>query len=723
MSSLPANLREKQLEHSVWASFWLALTRFQRDKVTPWLALRNTLGVAIPLLAGVALGQVPAGLALATGALNVSYSDSHDPYSQRARKMLAASALVGLAVFYGALIGAHHTLSVLAAGTFAFAAGLLVALSASAADLGVITLVTFLVYSTVPQPPERAIYAGLLALAGGLFQTFLALALWPLRRYAPERRALGAFYLELSRAAASPVQVRLAPPASAQSTKAQQALASLQSDHSTSAERCLMLLSQAERMRIAQLTLGRLRVRIERERPNGSEGAIVDRFFAAASRALLALGNSLNTGEPAHIGPDCLRAIDTLADEVGTLKPPADSALITALLADARRQMDALAGQIRSAVELTVSATPDGLDAFERRESVRRWSLRLAGTFATLRANLNLDSAAFRHAVRLGACVALGDAFARGANLQRSYWVPMTVAIVLKPDFTATFSRGVLRLAGTFAGLILSTLLFHVLPPSLFAQVALIAVFMFVLRWLGSANYGIFVTAITALVVVLIAITGVAPKDVVAARAIGTVAGGVIALVAYGLWPTWERTQVPEAMARMLDGYRDYFRVIQQAYLDPDRSFADTLDRTRLASRLTRSNLEASIDRLSAEPGTPTESIGLLTGILASSHRMVHAMMALEAGLETSRAVPARQEFRPFANSVELTLYLLAAILRGSPVKLDELPDVREAHRALTHSLVSWTDRHQLVNVETDRITNSLNTLSRELTVWIAARK
>jgi uncharacterized membrane protein YccC len=39
----------------------------------------------------------------------------------------------------------------------------------------------------------------------------------------------------------------------------------------------------------------------------------------------------------------------------------------------------------------------------------------------------------------------------------------MTVAIVLKPDFASTFSRGALRLGGTFGGLVFATALFHLL--------------------------------------------------------------------------------------------------------------------------------------------------------------------------------------------------------------------------------------------------------------------
>ena len=106
--------------------------------------------------------------------------------------------------------------------------------------------------------------------------------------------------------------------------------------------------------------------------------------------------------------------------------------------------------------------------------------------------------------------------------------------------------------------------------------------------------------------------TGVAPKDVMAARALNTAAGGAIALLAYWLWPTWERTQTPEALAQMLDAYREYFHAVRESYTTPDKSFARELDRARLAARRARTNLEASVNRLSAEPGASPESVNLL---------------------------------------------------------------------------------------------------------------
>ncbi len=702
-------------------SVWQRVFQFQKEKIAPWIALRNTLGFALPLAAGIALGSVPAALIASIGALNVSYSDSHDPYLQRARRMLAASVLVGLAVFAGAVCGNHHLLAVPVAGAWALAAGMLVALSTTAADLGIMSLVTLVVFAARPLPPESAALSGLLALGGGLLQTALALAFWPIRRYVPERRALSSLYAELARAAVAPVEVREAPPASAQSVQAQAALASLggdHSDHSIDGERYRMLLSQAERTRLGVFALGRLRVRTAREAPGSAESALLDRYLEVASRVLHSIGEALLAAQPAESARAELEELQSLAEELRARSPEEASAM-AGMLKDARLQMDAVTGQLRSALDLAASATAAGLAAFARQEVRRPWHLRLGGTLATLRANLSLRSAACRHAIRLAACVALGDAVGRGFDLHRSYWLPMTVAIVLKPDFASTFSRGVLRLAGTFAGLIFATALFHLLPAAPAAQVAAIAALMFVLRCWGPANYGIFVTAVTGMIVLLIAMAGVSPKEVIAARGLNTAIGGAIALTAYWLWPTWERTRVQDAMAQMLDAYREYFRAIRESYIQPDASFEDALDRARLAARRARSNLEASFDRLRAEPGTAPQTMAALSGMLASSHRLIHAIMALEAGLHGSHPAPARGAFRRFANDVELTLHSLAGTLRGSPLERGDLPDLREDHHALAHSGDPATERYALVNVETDRVTNSLNTLSEEVLGWL----
>jgi len=183
---------------------------------------------------------------------------------------------------------------------------------------------------------------------------------------------------------------------------------------------------------------------------------------------------------------------------------------------------------------------------------------------------------------------------------------------------------------------------------------------------------------------------------------------------------TWERTQVFERIAEMLDAYLEYFHSLAESYVLKETGNTSELDRVRLNARMARTNLEASIDRLGAEPGTTAEQITRLNALMASSHRFVHALMALDAGWRHTAAAPARMAFHKFAADAEKTLTLLAAALRGTRVQLKEFPDLREDHHVLIGSGDQKVERYALVNVEADRIVNSLNTLREQVIEWRA---
>ncbi|HKV64046.1 MAG TPA: FUSC family protein [Candidatus Acidoferrum sp.] len=696
-------------------AFWSTLTRFDSSKLAPHMALRNSLGVLLPLVAGFALNMPRGGLVVASGALNVAYSDRSDAYAQRAKRMLASSVLCALGVLLGALSGSHNVAAVIIATLWAFAAGMFVAAGTTAADLGVISLVTLMIYAAQPLTSQQALISSGLALGGGLLQTALSVALWPVQRYEPERRALATLFLELAGAAEQPLSATSPPPATIQSTQAQEALSGLDSETGVEALRYRALLSQAERIRLTLLILSRLHLRMQRERAKYAGVQILADYLKRVGQALEAIGGSLGSGAPPAANKEIRSSSETYTLLLRQETENLPLSFLAAVAKDARFQMDALNGQLRAALDLAANAAPAGQIEFARQQAQQPWWLRFSGVLATLRANLNLQSSAFRHAIRLAAMVALGNSLERAFYWRRSYWLPMTIVLVLKPEFTTTFTRGVLRIAGTIVGLFLATALFHLVPGTITLQIILIFLFTLLLRWFGPANYGIFAVAISALVVFLIALTGVSPKEVIWARGMNTAAGGAMALLAYWIWPTWERTQVSERVAEMLDAYRAYFHRLWETYARNEAAGATELDRVRLEARLARTNLEASIERLRTEPGTTAEQVNELNALLASSHRLVHSLMALDAGWLHTAAVAPRPTFHAFAEHVVKTLDLLTAALRGKRVKLNEFPDLREDHHVLVQSGDQTVERYALVNVEADRIVNSLNTLREQV--------
>lgn len=707
---------EHEPEHvRPWTAFRRALIRFDAGKIAPEIAIRNTVGFLAALILATAFGSPNAGVVAGIGALNVSYSDSRDPYVIRGRRMLLSSVLCMLSVTLGSLFGHSNISAVSMATLWAFGAGMLVALGTTAGNLGVTTLVTLVVFSARPMPPLEAIETGMLALGGGLLQTLLAIALWPIRPYEPERRIVASLYTALAGMARSPGLPSNAPPLSAQISDARDALTPLGFDHSIESERLVYLLNQAERIRLSLLTLGRLSRRTARIDDGREAARALVQVLQAAALTLESVSRSALEGKPAT-------AIDEFSEAARTFQKTdwgegraSASKFFAALIRDARHQVDALGGQLRAASG--VISPPAALD--ETREP---WQLRFTGRLAKLHANLSLHSTVFRHALRLAVCLGIGDALGRSLSIQRTYWLPMTIAIVLRPDFTTTVSRGVLRLAGTFAGLVLATVLFHFVHTGLAADVILMGVFTFLLRSIGPANYGIFVTALSAMIVLLVATTGVAPKDVIIARAINTAAGGVLALIAYALWPTWEETQVGPALADMIDGYRTYLRAVMGAYIAGASKQLPQIDKRRLQGRRARSNAEASVDRISGEPGISARELNTLNAILVNSHSLAHAAMAMEAALYRTPTAPPRSATLDFAEKVDGTLDAVSTALRHRTPLPDDLPDLRQAHNAILESHVAAADRYQLINVETDRITTSLNTLSEQVDVWFRLR-
>jgi uncharacterized membrane protein YccC len=687
-------------------ALYRALVRWEGGKIVLPVAVRNTIGFALALTIATVARDTNSGVLAGLGALNVSYSDNLEPYRFRASRMGVASVLCGAAVTAGALSGHTNFAAVTIAGIGAFAAGMMLALGTRAGDLGVVILVTLVVFAAHPLSLLVALQSGLVACAGGLLQMLLSIAFWPVKPYAPERKIISELYFAIADIAKGTQDTSSAPPASRQINDAQEALASLAGDHSVEAERHVVLLNQAERIRLSLINLTQMQRRIAREAEGREAAEALAQILDTAADAAKEIGECAIREAP--IG--ALRRFKEATARFRVLARPG-------LLEDARHELDALGGQIRAAAAVSSGPVGDTEPAFAA-PSRDPWWLRFPGRLAKLRANLSFHSTVFRHALRLAVCLAVGDALGRAISLERTYWIPMTIAIVLRPDFTSTFSRGILRIAGTFAGLVLATVLFHYVHTGVATDIALMAVFMFLLRWVGPANYGVFVTALSAMVVLLISTTGVSPQPVILARAENTAIGGALALVAYAIWPTWEKTQVGPTLAEMIDRYRDYFDAVIQAY----GGSSVNVGAARIAARLARSNAEGSVDRMVAEPGVTQPQIATLGAMMASSHAFVHAIMAMESGLYHTKPVPIRTATREFAIEVVDALGTVSKWLRGRDDPAAHIPDLRAAHTGILKSPVSPSERYTLIDRETDRVTTSVNTLVEQARRWSGLR-
>jgi uncharacterized membrane protein YccC len=132
--------------------------------------------------------------------------------------------------------------------------------------------------------------------------------------------------------------------------------------------------------------------------------------------------------------------------------------------------------------------------------------------------------------------------------IERPYWVLLTVAIVLKPDFGSVFTRAIQRGAGTLVGVLLGSLLLLVLPRNAWVLVAM-AFAAALLPWGRAANFGLFSVFQTPVIILLLDIALPGGPGLVGARLLDTLIGCAIVLVfGYLLWPQTWRAPLDEAL-------------------------------------------------------------------------------------------------------------------------------------------------------------------------------
>ncbi|GLU27503.1 membrane protein [Brucella sp. NBRC 12950] len=146
----------------------------------------------------------------------------------------------------------------------------------------------------------------------------------------------------------------------------------------------------------------------------------------------------------------------------------------------------------------------------------------------------------------------------------RSYWIPLSVAVILKPDFGSVFVRSLQRSAGTMVGVLLGILIFYLVPKGL-CLVVVVGLLSAIIPWASLKNYAWQCAFLTPLILILIDLIVAGPTvDYGPQRLIDTFLGAVIVLVfGYFIWPKPVKVSFAtrydkplKAIAKYIDGLR-----------------------------------------------------------------------------------------------------------------------------------------------------------------------
>ncbi len=635
-----------------------------RSRVEPLVAARCAVGVAVPLLTGLALDEPLVGVFGAAGAVGVGFGSFQGAYRGRAVFMLLAAAAMAFSVFVGSLAGHSTAATVLVAGLWALTGGLLVALGNGASYVGLQSIVALLIAGAYPSDFEGAAARSALALAGGLVQTLLVVVIWPLRRFPVERRNIAAVYRSLAAYASKIPVAEGLPPEPHTFAETPSPFADPQ-PFARSAELFVFqaLFDEAERIRAS---LASFAVRSRHLEPSEYRCAVV--LAHLVTRALEEIAEAITAGRAPSEPPDFSRI---LANCVKRLPP---SAIVEPLI-----------DQIRAAWRTAgvPAAVPGHLaPRGDHHITQRRSRPAVREGLITLRANLTTASTAYRHALRLAAVLTLATAGARWLEFPRGYWLPLTIALVLRPDFHDTFAFSFGRVSGTVLGAAGATAIAYLFAPGPVALVALVLAFVWGAYAFAGANYAAVSISITGYVIFLMTLAGIPEATAASDRIVYTAAAGVLALLAYLAWPTWTATEARPAIAAMLEAQGRYVEDLLVACADPAPPDLAALGQARSAARLTRSNAEAVVERMMIEPRSRyTMRPRTAVGLVGAARRTALAALSVHAGLERGSPdlpSPARE----LASQVGSSLLSIAMAVRnrsGAPA----LPPVRDTQASL----------------------------------------
>ncbi|MFD9358266.1 FUSC family protein [Streptomyces sp. NPDC060031] len=593
----------------------------------PWAAVaRAGIAMAAPLAVGFALDEPEYGALMSMGALSGVIGDTADAYRMRILNIAVPQLLGAVGVALGTLVFGHGWLAVGLLTLIALVSGMISSIGTVASVSGLLLLLYAVVGAGLPMP-EPWWTAPLLLSAGGLFVLLLTLLGWPLRGRQPERAAVAAGY----RALADTLEAAGGP---AYEERRQQLTHALNQAY--------------------DLVLGR------RARVHGRSPSLVR--LLAQLNVLIPL---VEAAPAAHLRrrplppeiPAAVRELAAGVEEGRTGTPVLD---LPEPHVPSERALDAA---LRHAATIVLLAEPDPYNVDDRLG--RPAALRIRARRAVR--DMMLSPASWRYGLRLALCIGLAQVLVSVVEIERSYWVALTVTFVLKPDFGSVFSRAVLRALGTAGGLVIAAAVLSEVPrgwwdvPVMVVLAALIPAF-------SAKGYAFQTAAITPVILLLSDLLNHQGFDLIRPRLLDSLIGCAITLVAgYLLWPESWRTRIGDRLADAVD---DAARYVERAFGGHPETEAGLraarTARLQARRRIYRdlSSLRSEFQRALTEPPPMGARAAAWWPLVVAVERIVDATTAARVRVNHGAEAPAPGE----VDTVTRQLRALADGVRSSPI-------------------------------------------------------
>ena len=505
-------------------------------------AIRRGLLVGVIVAVGAAVGEFATAATIAVGALNVGLVDPVVPRRLLAVTLAAVSIATSVIAFVAAgVAGTWWAVPVLM--VLAYVSGAIGSSGLVAFNMTFMALVTAVLFTNDPGTWAEAAHLGALVFVGSLLQGASTLIAWRPEREASIRRSYANFVDAMREFAVTTDSLTVGHLRAASAQMAAEGVIDSAGLNPAREQRFRDLLDQLSWTRLCLsnwIATGKptQEQRSEVARTLENVGLLLQHGRARRSATTGQIARPLGDVSPTHTDP----AWVTLVSQIEQLQ--------------------------RAAFEFTAHSRNiregTGAKAASRRRVDRAAAAAVRTSIPKL---LRPGAAGSRHALRLALAVGAAEAIALGFSVERGYWIVLTVVMVVKPDFSTTLIRGLLRVAGTTAAVILAGAVLSLTSSPQWLMVTLIFLFApLTMRWI-TANYAFASFAIGVTVLLLIE-AGEPSGSPIWLRLLNTAIGAVLGLLAYLLLPRWSGDNVRARLASVLETQQRWTTLVLNSLSD-----------------------------------------------------------------------------------------------------------------------------------------------------------
>jgi uncharacterized membrane protein (TIGR01666 family) len=285
--------------------------------------------------------------------------------------------------------------------------------------------------------------------------------------------------------------------------------------------------------------------------------------------------------------------------------------------------------------------------------------------------NLTLESNIFRHSLRVSIATFAGYIISRFLPFGHSYWILLTITVILKPVYSLTKKRNIERLMGTLGGALVGFLLIWSIPDRTVLFVLMI-LFMIGTYVFMRTNYLVCVTLMTPYVLLLFHLLyPVNFKAILSDRVIDTLIGsGISFLASIFIIPTWEHQRIIDNMIAALKTNIAYFRDVAGAFTGKPLAVHE-YKLSRKHAFVALANLSDAFGRMMQEPRRQQKKITEMHQFVVASQMLTSYIATLAYYEKPLAAEYANPAYQPVVETIAGSLERAAAILQEGGLAVD----------------------------------------------------